>query len=104
MKAVHAESAGRRSAATLYAATGPASHVTGATASATGGSVFAQARLTPCGAQITGAPIGLLPWKPACGHHAKDQIGIWGSSKTPVYCAPGSTKSRRPKKRSASRQ
>src|SRR5271170_4062880 len=77
--AVHAASAGIRTTATLYAKTAPKASVSGAKTSASPGTLVAQARLKPPGAQITWVTNGFSPCRIACGHHANDQMKIWGS-------------------------
>src|SRR5262245_17643276 len=81
--AVHAASAGISSAAMLYETTGPASHVSGANASATVGTDVAQARFWPCGAQIAWVCTALRLCAIACGHQPIDQMKICGSVPVP---------------------
>ncbi len=82
-------------------ATGPRSAVRGAKSTAIGGTVFTQARSTPLGAQTSWVYSGFEPCSIAWSHQPNDQIGIWGSSNTPMYWRPGSSSGPRPQKRNA---
>src|SRR5436305_4451074 len=89
MNAVHAANAGSSSAATLYDATGPSSHVSGAKGIASPGTDVAHARLIPSGAYTACETNGFCPVASACCHHANDQTKISGSRPEPSIARPG---------------
>ena len=85
--------------ATLYAATGPASSVTGAKTAARPGIEETHVRSRPTDGQTACVTTGFWPWRTACGHHASDQTKICGSVPLPIQSRPKCETTGRPKQR-----